>query len=456
MRSLAVLSLSGLAYSLAQTMLIPALGNLKETLHTDATGVAWTLTGFLLSAAIATPVFGRLGDMFGKRRMLVISLGFFAAGSVVSALGTSLEVVVAGRVLQGLGGGLFPLCFGIIRDEFPRDRVASSIGLISSILGIGGGVGLILGGVIADQASYHVLFWVGAGMATLALIATQLFIPESPVRTPGRIDVRGAVVLAVGLVGPLLGISQASKWGWGDPRVLGLIAFGIVVLIGWYRLEERTESPLANVRTLMMPSVAMTNLATVFVGFGMFGSFLLIPQLAEAPVSTGFGFGLGATGAGLLMLPGSVAMLFTGPVSGNLGNRLGSRIPLAIGGGVTAAGLLLLSLLHGSQAEVVVGSLLLSIGVGFAFAAMPNLIVEAVPREQTGEATGFNTLLRNVGASLGSQVSAAILAGSAAGSGPTEAGYTTAFMVCALIAIAAGVIAFLIPRAVRQPEPVPV
>jgi MFS family permease len=194
----------------------------------------------------------------------------------------------------------------------------------------------------------------------------------------------------------------------------------------------------------------MTNLATVCVGFGMFGSFLLIPQLAESPVSTGFGFGLGATGAGLIMLPGSVAMLFVGPMSGALGGRLGSRIPLAIGGGVTACGLLILALLHGSEAEVVLGSLLLSIGVGFAFAAMPNLIVEAVPLAQTGEATGFNTLLRNVGASLGSQVSAAILAGSAGAGGPTNSGYTSAFLLCALIATAAAVIAFLIPR-VREP-----
>jgi MFS family permease len=189
----------------------------------------------------------------------------------------------------------------------------------------------------------------------------------------------------------------------------------------------------------------MTNLATVFVGFGMFGSFLLIPQLAEAPVSTGFGFGLGATGAGLLMLPGSVAMLFTGPLSGSLGGRHGSRLPLAIGGGVTALGLLVLALLHGTQAEVLIGSLLLSIGVGFAFAAMPNLIVEAVPSAQTGEATGFNTLLRNVGASLGSQVSAAILAGNGG-----ESGYTIAFLVCACIAIAATGIAICIPRA-REP-----
>jgi EmrB/QacA subfamily drug resistance transporter len=456
-RSLFILSLSGLAFSLAQTTLIPALGDLKLRLHTDATGVAWTLTGYLLAAAVATPLFGRLGDMFGKRRMLVVSLACFAAGSMVSAIGNTLEVVVAGRVLQGVGGGIFPLCFGIIRDEFPPERVARSIGLISAILGIGGGLGLIVGGLLADHASYHVIFWLGAAMAVGAAVATELFIPESPVRTPGRVDLRGAAVLSLGLIAPLYAISQANAWGWGSARVIGLIAAGLVVLGAWVRLEQRTASPLANVRTLAKPPVLMTNLATLFVGFGMFGSFLLIPQLAEAPKATGYGFGLDATGAGLLMLPGSLAMLFIGPLSGVLGGRFGSKVPLAIGGATTTLGLLLLGLAHDTHVEVLIGSLIMSIGIGFAFAAMPNLIVEAVPLAQTGEATGFNALVRSVGSSLGAQVSAAILAASAVASGvPTDSGYTAAFLTSAGIALAATVVAAAIPARSRSRAAAPV
>ncbi len=455
MRSLAILSLAGLAFSLAQTMVIPALGDMKERLGADETGIAWTLTGYLLAAAVATPVFGRLGDMFGKRRMLVISLGFFAAGSVVSALGSSLEVVVAGRVLQGVGGGIFPLCFGIIRDEFPPARVAGSIGLISAILGIGGGAGLILGGTLSDAFGYHVLFWIGTGMALIALAAAQLFVPESPVRTAGRVDIRGAVVLAVGLVLPLYAIANATQWGWGSGRTLGLLAGGAVILAAWVKLEQHTAQPLVNITTLRSPTVFMTNLATLFVGFGMFGSFLLIPQLAEAPTSTGYGFGLGATGAGLLMLPGSVAMLFIGPLSGRLSATVNPKLPLALGGALTGLGLVSLGVAHGTEVAVLLGSLVLSIGIGFAFAAMPNLIVAAVPREQTGEATGFNQLVRSVGSSLGSQVSAAILAGSAIASGPTESGYTTAFLVSAGVALAAGVSAVFIPRVGAQREAAP-
>ena len=286
MRSLLILSLAALSFALAQTSLIPAISDLIDVFNTDAAGVAWTLTGYLLAAAVCTPLLGRLGDMFGKRRMLVIALVIFAAGNVVSALGDTLGVVVAGRVLQGAGGGIFPLCFGIVRDEFPLDRVRSSIGLISATAGIGGGLGLVEGGLLVDHASYHWIFWVGAAGALLAAIGAELLVPESPIRTPGKVDIRGAVVLAVGLALPLYGIAQANNWGWGSTKTLGLIVAGLVVLAGWVELERRTKEPLADIPTLARPPVLMTNIATLLTGFGMFGSFILIPQLAEAPTTT--------------------------------------------------------------------------------------------------------------------------------------------------------------------------
>jgi len=438
MRTLLILAAGALAFALAQTTLIPTLGGLASELGTDAEGVAWVLTGYLLAAAVATPVMGRLGDMFGKRRLFVASLVIFATGNVVSALGSSLELVVAGRVLQGIGGGIFPLAIGIVRDEFPRERVAGSIGLLSAIAGIGGGLGLVLGGVLADGLSYHWIFWLGAAAAALAAVAAQLLVPESPVRTPGRVDVRGALVLAAGLVPPLYAISHANDWGWGSARTLGLIAAGVAMLAVFVALQRRTRQPLADIDALVRPPVLMTNLATLLVGFGMFGSFILIPQLAQTE------FGLDATGAGLLLLPGSLVMLFAGPVSGALGTRFGSKLPLALGGAVAAAGLLMLGLDHGSQGAVLGWAILMSTGIGLAFSAMPNLIVAAVPPTQTGEAIGFNALVRSVGASLGTQVSAALLASSADG-------YTAAFLLGAGVALLAGLVALAIPTA-RRPD----
>ena len=424
-RTLSILGLAALAYALAQTTVIPAIPDLMGALHTDESGVTWTLTAYLVSAAVFTPLVGRLGDIFGKRRLLVVALLAFAAGSVVAAISANLWVVVSGRVIQGVGGGIFPLCFAIVRDEFPRDRVARGIGLMSAIAGIGGGLGLVLGGLLVDYVSYHWIFWLGAAMGLGAAIATELLVPESPIRTPARLDIRGALVLAVGLVLPLIAISQAHSVGWTSTRTLVLIGAGLAVLAFWVALQRRTEEPLADVEALARPPVLLPNVATLLVGYGMFGSFILIPTLAQTSTSTGYGFGDDATRAGLLLVPGCLMMLAFGPLSGILGGRLGNKVPLALGGFLTALGLALLAAAHGTQAEVVAFSVVMSAGIGLAFAAMPNLIIEAVPPEQTGEATGFNALVRSVGSSLGSQVSATILAGSAVAASPPTRGSRT-------------------------------
>ena len=449
-RTLLVLGVAALAFSLAQTTVIPAIPPLMHSLHTDQGGVTWTLTGYLVAAAVATPVVGRLGDIFGKRRLLVVALIAFGAGSVVAALSAQLWGVVAGRVIQGVGGGIFPLCFAIIRDEFPRDRVARGVGLMSAVVGIGGGLGLVLGGLLVDYASYRWIFWLGAVMAGVAAVATHVFVPESPVRTPARVDIRGALVLAVGLTLPLVAISQATGAGWLSARTLGLIAAGLAVLAFWVALERRTPQPLADIGSLTYPPVLMTNIATLLVGFGMFGSFILIPTLAEAPVSTGYGFGLDATRAGLLLFPGCLAMLALGPVSGIMGSRVGNKVPLVIGGFTTGAGLALLAAAHSSPAEVVVFSTIMSSGIGLAYAAMPNLILEAVQPHQTGEATGINALVRSVGSSLGSQVSATVLAASAVAGVATSAGFSRAFAVSAVVTASAGVVATMVPSTRRR------
>ena len=421
-RSLAVLALAGLAFSLAQTMIVPALGDMKERLGTDEAGIAWTLTGYLLAAAVATPVFGRLGDMFGKRRMLVISLGFFAAGCVGLGARQLARGVVAGRVLQGVGGGIFPLCFGIIRDEFPRERVPASIGLISAILGIGGGVGLVLGGVLADAFSYHVLFWLGAAMARDRDRAAELVIPESPVRSPGRVDVRGAVILGVGLVLPLYAIGEANAWGWGSARTLGLIGAGLVILALWVLVELRTAEPLVNVAAADraaggddQPRDAVRRLRHVR---------LLPADPAARGGARGHGLRLRALGhrrgaadaarlardARRRAAVGAAERALHAEAPARA-RRRDHRLRPAVPG-----------VAHGSELQVMIGSLVMSIGIGFAFAAMPNLIVESVPPERTGEATGFNQLVRSVGSSLGSQISAAILAGSVVAGAPDGRG----------------------------------
>jgi MFS family permease len=236
-----------------------------------------------------------------------------------------------------------------------------------------------------------------------------------------------------------------------------LVAAGFAVLAVFVAVERRTAEPLVDVRALVAPPVLMTNVTTLLIGFGMFGSFILIPQLASTPAASGYGFGLDATGAGLLLLPGSIVMLVAGPVAGALGGRFGSKVPLAIGSLVTGAGLVLVGLSHATQGEIVIWNVVMSIGFGLVFSSIPNLIVSAVPPTQTGQAIGVNTLIRSVGASLGTQVTAAIIAGTvtAASPLPAEGGYAAAFLLCAAVAVVAGLAATLIPRAAPAPVPAP-
>jgi EmrB/QacA subfamily drug resistance transporter len=451
-RTLLVLALPALSFSLAQTMLVPAFADLVEELHSDVATVTWLLTGYLVAAAVATPLVGRLGDMFGKRRMLVLSLVAFTVGNAVSALGTEVGVVIAGRVLQGVAGGLFPLTFGIIRDEFPREKVAGGVGLISATIGIGGGVGLLVGGALVDAFGYPSIFWLSAALSAMSLVAIALFVPESPVRTHGKIDLRGALALAVGLVLVLVAVSQGRTWGWGSASTIGAGIGGVVVLVLWLLLQRRTAEPLVDVAMLARPAVLITNTATLLIGFGMFGAYVLVPQLVEAPVSTGYGFGASATHAGLLLLPGSVGMLVFGPVSGSLGARVGHRVSLGVGGVLASLGLAMLAAFHGSNLAIAAWYFVVSAGIGFAFAAMPNLILVSVPPDQTGQATGFNAVVRSVGSSVGTQVTAVVVVSSTSAGSlvPEESGYTAAFVLCAAVTAVAAVVAFLIPAGADQ------
>src|SRR3954468_19803998 len=214
--TLAVLAIGALAFALAQTTIIPALTAMQHAFGVSTSDITWMISGYFLAASIATPVLGRLGDMFGKERFLAVSLAAFALGSVVCALSDDLPLMVAGRVLQGVGGGVFPLSFGIVRDEFPLPKIPTGFALLGATAGIGGAIGLPLGGLLVDQASYHWIFWVSAAMGVIATITTIRFVPESPLRTPGRVDIAGALILAAGLSAVLIGVSRANDWGWAS------------------------------------------------------------------------------------------------------------------------------------------------------------------------------------------------------------------------------------------------
>lgn len=450
--TLAVLVAGGVSYALMQSLVVPALPDIQRSLHTSETGVGWILTAYLLSASVATPIIGRLGDMYGKERALMIVLAVLAAGTLLSALSSSIGLMIAGRVIQGAGGGIFPLAFGIIRDEFPRDRVSHGIGLMSSLLGVGGGLGVVLAGPIVDRLNYHWLFWLPLVIIIAVTFATARYVPESPVKAPGRVNWLAAALMSLGLVIVLVAVSQTTSWGWGSPKTIGAIVAGAIVLAAWILTELRSEEPLVDMAMMRIHGVWTTNLVAFLVGVGMYSSFILLPQFVQEPKSTGYGFGVSVVASGLVLLPSTVLLVLVGQFTGRIERRVGSKTGLLAGAAFAAAAFLVLVVARSQQWEVYVASALLGTGIGLAFGALANLIVENVRQDQTGVATGMNTVMRTIGGALGGQIAATLLAGHLGAHGqPTSHAYGLAFGMCAAALIVGVAVGALIPKRMARP-----
>ena len=459
--TLAILTLAGAAYSLQQTMVVPALPTLQRDLHTSTTWVTWVLTVFLLVASVATPVLGRLGDQYGKERLLAIALAIFLAGCVGSAAAWNIWSLIAFRALSGAAGAVFPLSFAIIRDEFPAEKVGVAIGLVSAVFGVGGGFGIVLAGLIVDHLSWRWLFITGAIFVAIATVLVVRFVPESPVKTPSGVDVPGAALLSAGLVALLLALSEGEAWHWLSGRILGLFAAAAALLVVWGFVELRVDEPLVDMRMLAYRPVLLTNATALIAGFAMFGTFVLVSNFAETPRGLSpslarlvhYGFGASATKAGLYLLPSSVVLLFAGPLAGLVGRRTGMKWPLAFGLAFVATAAASLALWNDRPWQLLAAMPVLGLGVGFAFAAMATLVTEAVRPTETGVATGMNTVMRTVGGVVGAQVGAALLtAYTIRGTHvPSVTGFQAAFAISAAVSLVAAVLATLVtPLRVRR------
>jgi EmrB/QacA subfamily drug resistance transporter len=441
----AVLAAAVAAYALLQSLVIPVLPTIQTGLHTSQNTVTWVLTAYLLSASIFTPIVGRLGDQLGKERMLVAALAALTLGSLLSALAPSVPLMLVGRVIQGVGGGVVPLAFGIIRDEFPKDKVPGAIGVIAALAAAGAGLGLVLAGPIVQALDYHWLFWIpmiGLGVAT---VAAKVVVPASPVRSEGRLSWGAAALLSGWLVALLVPVSEAPSWGWGSARVLGLLALAVVLALAWGLVETRSAQPLIDMHMMRIPAVWTANLVAFLFGVGMYAVFAFLPEFLQTAPSAGYGFGVGITHSGLILLPLSVMMFAFGTASGPLTVRFGGKAVLVAGASIVVLPFALLVVAHAAQWQIVVAMALMGAGFGLAFAAMSNLIVEGVPPGQTGVASGMNANIRTIGGSLGAAVMSSIVTGSTRHGLPTEAGYTHGFELLTVTAAAAAVAALLVP-----------
>jgi EmrB/QacA subfamily drug resistance transporter len=444
---LAVLCTAGVAYAVLSSAVIPALPTFQHALHASETGTTWLLTGFLVSASVGTSVIGRLGDMYGKERLLLWTLLILAAGTLLAAVSNSLGMLIVARVIQGVAGGIFPLAFSIARDEFPPNRVAGSIGLMSSILGVGAGFGLVIGALIAEHLGWHWLFWIPLVVTLIAAAATWKWVPESPIRTAGKINWTAAAVMSTGMTVLLIGIAQTSVWGWGSVKSLALIVVGLLITTAWVALEARSDNPLVDMTMMRIRGVWTTNLAAFLLGAGMYSSFIVFPEFAQLPKSTGFGFGASVLDSSLYLLPAAAGMGLLGSVTGKIARRYGSKSALVGGSAITAFAFFWIAVQHRHPYDMLITTALLGVGIGLAFSALGNLIVGAVPPHQTGVASGMNTVMRTLGGALGGQISATFIADNIFHGLPALSGFTDTFWMATGFLIVCVFAGLLVPHA---------
>jgi MFS family permease len=453
----AVLCLGSLSGALVQTLVIPIQAELPRLLGTSAGNTSWAVTVTLLAAAVTMPVSGRLADIFGKKQVLLASSALLVVGSAVAALSSTLAPFLAGRALQGMAMGYIPVAISLVREVTSRERAAGAVAAVSATLGVGGAIGLPLSAWIAQDYSWHGLFWVSTGLAVVVLALTALVVPAVRDQHPARVDLVGVVGLALGLGAVLVAVSKGAEWGWTDPRTLAGVVGGPVVLGAWVAHELRSSDPLVDLRTTTRGPVLFTNLAAVLIGFGMMAQAIVVPQLLVLPATTGHGLDRSLLEAGLWMAPGGLMMMAFAPVSSRLIRTLGARLTLAIGAAVISCGYLLALVLMQAPWQLMVASLVASAGVGIGYAAMPTLILDNVPLHEAGSGVGVNALMRSVGTTTAGAVMAAVLTSrtTTLATGlevPAASAFRLCFLIGAVAALAGALVALLVPRPVPTAE----
>ncbi|MFB4297385.1 MFS transporter [Actinomadura sp. NTSP31] len=454
---IAVLAFAGIVVAVMQTLLIPVIGQLPQLLHTSLSNSTWAMTATLLSGAVATPIMGRLGDLYGKKRMMLVSVGTVVVGSLVAAVSSELLLVVAGRAIQGFAMGAIPLGIGLMRDSLPRERLGSALALMSSSIGVGGALGLPVAAYIAQHFSWHMLFYGSAALGVISFLLVLFAVPESKVRAQGRYDFPGTIGLTAGLLAVLLPITKGGDWGWTNPRTLGIGAAGVVILLLWGVVELRLRDPLVDLRTTARRQVLLTNLAAITVGVSFYAMSLVLPQLLELPTATGYGLGQSLLVAGLTVAPMGVAMMLVSPLSARVSAAYGAKTSLILGMIVIGGGYAAAQGLMGAVWQVALISTIVGAGIGLAYSALPTLILGAVDPSESGAANGVNTLMRSIGTSVSSALLGTVLARNTLHFGGAEVPDMTGFRISFLIAtgaIAIGVVlALFLPSGRRVARP---
>ncbi|MDF0372050.1 MFS transporter [Streptomyces sp. NPDC004735] len=445
----AVLAFCGVVVAIMQTIVVPLLPHIPDLTGATPEAASWLVTVTLLTGAVFTPVLGRVGDMYGKRRVLIASLGVLVLGSLLCAAGSQIGVLIAGRALQGAAIAVVPLGISILRDELPPERVLPAVALMSSSMGIGAAVGLPVAAVVIQNFEWHTMFWVSAAIGLLDIALVLRCVPESPIRSRGRFDALGALGLTATLVCLLLAVTQGGGWGWTSVPTLGLFVASAVIAPAWGAYELRVRSPMVDLRVSARPAVLLTNVAALLIGFAFYANSLVTGQMVQEPKTTGYGLGASIVVSGLCLLPGGVAMVLLSPVSARTSGRHGPRTSLALASGIIAVGYVVRYFTSHSLWTIVAGATVVAAGTAIAYSALPALVMRGVPVGETGAANGLNTLMRSIGQAFCSATVAAVLANmtflAAGRPAPTLGAYRLVFLIAAGAALLALAVTLCLP-----------
>lgn len=437
----ATLSTAAFSHGLMQAFLNPLLPTLGVTFDVDQSAVSWLVAGFLLASSIAMPIAGRLGDMYGRARVLRIVIVTFLCGAVLAVLAESFALLLIARIVQGAAGAMFPLAFGLLRERLPERMMVTGIGLVSSTIAIGSAIAVVAVGPLVDATGLRGVFVIAAVVVAIATVLVWVFVPctDRPARR-GSVDIGGAVLMAVWLAGLLLCVTQGGVWGWGSPVTVLLMVGTLVTLLIWVHIERRVAVPIIDIRILMSTPVVWANALSFLFGFMLFAGMIAIPAYVQSPREGGFGFSASVAETAIYLLPQTVMFLLVSLLAGAMHRWPGSRPSIVIGVLLTVAGAASFAAWHLWPVMVIVASGLMGLGIGLIYSHLMSVIVSVVPEGEVGSVSGMNTNLRNIGGAFGAQVCGAALAIGG------EAGFTLMFLVMTAVAVLAVVPASIIAR----------
>ncbi|MFB7886186.1 MFS transporter [Microbacterium sp. NPDC056057] len=437
----AAIALSVASLALLQNLVIPVIPLIAADFGVTADAASWTNTSWLIAAAVATPLLGRIGDLRGRRNTFLAVLAVVAIGDVVASFAPTLEVLILARVLQGVGGALFPLAFGLLRDVMPRHQLTGAIGATSAIIGIGGAAGSVLAGPLAELLGWHGIFAVPFVAAVAGIVLTMMLVPPAGLRAVGRVNVLSAVLLSGWLIALLVPLSSGARWGWTAPLTLALFGAAVLLMIAWVVSELRSSDPLVDLRLMASRAIWPVNAAALLIGAAAFGFWGYLPQFLETPVDSGWGLGLGVQAAGLALLPLLIGMSSVGFATGAIARVIPLRLMMGLGALLMAGGVVFAVLDHETLVTLAIAGGVFGLGIGLAYASTASIIVESVPADRTGIATGVNANLRTIGSAIGSAFTTAVVFGAVEPGGtPALDGYAVAWLTLAAGAVVAAIL----------------